>query len=989
MTLDKYFKQKWISLILFLMIGISVKGQTFFQTYPTEQNNTPYKIFETSSGYDVLLREGNPLNSDWIILDLDENGNQVGQLETNFPQTSFASKPLSDGTFLYSDAIDGPLDEVTYSQYDRSGTLLKSFTIDLPTGIVKNESGSFTELNDGTLFIINLYTIEPYNGSSTDKNIIFTHYDLVNNVVISQEEIVRNTLSFSIGASAIAASDGNVFVLYFDSDPVQRRTLCKYQTDGTSLWCQQVSTLERPVFFLTATPDGGIWYELPAFEIATRLDANGNVQTPDIKNALQNSVQASIDFRGVVATDEGYMILSRACPISGGCFLMSAKVGLDGSIIQTNFFDLTNSQILDNINGIALSDGGYIFSGTVGQVPNKAPAVIRLNENGELLNTDLPTDLTLSISGFTSNPDIYTSHSVTIKVQNQSAIDATDVVVNIPIADGEVFSGGNQYDATQGEYTFGSVVKDWFVGTLPSGVTAEITLNYFKISDVPFFQYAQVKSHNEADSDSTPGNGDGINENEDDEAIFGALAVDLLGSTFQTNDEFAISQGSDFELPYFIVSLEDGSPITDLYTNRLYLSTDNVLSADDIAIANDGVNVGEFTLNFNTTMPNNVPVGYYYLIVEVDVDNDIIESDETNNVFVIDSSPSLVVTTPNNGLPDIVAGFNPGNQGTYDAPINVSGGNYRMFNAGENSDIPFLVKYYLSTDQTLSSNDIFVGDTEFGATSVIDETPQFVAINMSVPSNTPSGLYFVITEVDANNAIAESNEENNISASANVIGINGNNNPCNPDLEDPILLDCPDDFIEVMTSGTSAIVNWIPPTATDNCDDPVSLTSSDNPGDSFGLGNTIVTYTATDDAGNTAVCFFTIVVIQDMNNPCANNLLDNPGYDNGTTYEQWSSVGLPFSDINISNDAFDGNQALQITGTQSGGILQNLPAQAGETYNVKVWIKKETFSAYLQIKFLSATWQPIFTQTRSVAPNGSYVLHELTELAPTGTAYVA
>ena len=61
----------------------------------------------------------------------------------------------------------------------------------------------------------------------------------------------------------------------------------------------------------------------------------------------------------------------------------------------------------------------------------------------------------------------------------------------------------------------------------------------------------------------------------------------------------------------------------------------------------------------------------------------------------------------------------------------------------------------------------------------------------------------------------------------------------------------------------TATVSWTPPTATDNSGTQ-TLTPDYNPGDSFPIGTTIVTYTSTDAAGNTDTCTFDIVVSGDF-----------------------------------------------------------------------------------------------------------------------------
>ncbi|GAA5031520.1 hypothetical protein GCM10011506_20580 [Marivirga lumbricoides] len=56
-----------------------------------------------------------------------------------------------------------------------------------------------------------------------------------------------------------------------------------------------------------------------------------------------------------------------------------------------------------------------------------------------------------------------------------------------------------------------------------------------------------------------------------------------------------------------------------------------------------------------------------------------------------------------------------------------------------------------------------------------------------------------------------------------------------------------------------AVVNWNAPTASDNCEQ-VNLNSTHNPGATFGLGTTTVTYTANDASGNNAQRSFTVTV---------------------------------------------------------------------------------------------------------------------------------
>ncbi len=86
------------------------------------------------------------------------------------------------------------------------------------------------------------------------------------------------------------------------------------------------------------------------------------------------------------------------------------------------------------------------------------------------------------------------------------------------------------------------------------------------------------------------------------------------------------------------------------------------------------------------------------------------------------------------------------------------------------------------------------------------------------------------------------------------------------DTTPPLFLNIPPDFNVEATSAAGAIVNFTPPTANDAVDGAVAVTSSPASGSQFPLGNTTITYTATDAAGNTATAT-TVVTVQDTTSP--------------------------------------------------------------------------------------------------------------------------
>jgi len=91
------------------------------------------------------------------------------------------------------------------------------------------------------------------------------------------------------------------------------------------------------------------------------------------------------------------------------------------------------------------------------------------------------------------------------------------------------------------------------------------------------------------------------------------------------------------------------------------------------------------------------------------------------------------------------------------------------------------------------------------------------------------------------------------------------------DNEAPMLHQIPADITVSNDPGDcGALVNWSEPTATDYCHALSPITSSEN-GGFYAVGQTVVTYTATDNSGNEASASFTITVV-DVDSPNLTNM---------------------------------------------------------------------------------------------------------------------
>ncbi len=138
---------------------------------------------------------------------------------------------------------------------------------------------------------------------------------------------------------------------------------------------------------------------------------------------------------------------------------------------------------------------------------------------------------------------------------------------------------------------------------------------------------------------------------------------------------------------------------------------------------------------------------------------------------------------------------------------------------------------------------------------------QYTGTSVTIPNITP-GNYIVKVKVLGAGCTWPTLCESDVN-----VTVTSGNNPCVNDIVAPVLSACPTN-ISLITTGTSAIAIWTPPTATDNCGTP-TLTSTANSGSSFNIGTTIVTYTATDTKGNKSTCAFNVLVTGVNNGSCA------------------------------------------------------------------------------------------------------------------------
>ncbi|XP_038051960.1 uncharacterized protein LOC119724809 isoform X2 [Patiria miniata] len=161
------------------------------------------------------------------------------------------------------------------------------------------------------------------------------------------------------------------------------------------------------------------------------------------------------------------------------------------------------------------------------------------------------------------------------------------------------------------------------------------------------------------------------------------------------------------------------------------------------------------------------------------------------------------------------------------------------------------------------------------------------AVNTTAPGQNSSAVHWSEPLLDDNVGIVVSNQSHspgdvflfgNTTVTYTVADEAGNTNECVfivevIDDEDPTVTTCPGHVVNGTDPAIStSVVYWQEPTFADNVgiDDVIS---THNPGDVFDLGNSTVTYTATDTSGNTAICSF-VVTVEDVEAPVIASCMD-------------------------------------------------------------------------------------------------------------------
>ncbi|MCC6724096.1 MAG: hypothetical protein IT258_06260 [Saprospiraceae bacterium] len=258
------------------------------------------------------------------------------------------------------------------------------------------------------------------------------------------------------------------------------------------------------------------------------------------------------------------------------------------------------------------------------------------------------------------------------------------------------------------------------------------------------------------------------------------LQPDLTGDGLSLPSNPVVMQGNVVSFDYNLKNIGNYGIASSSYIGiTYYLSSDAVLSADDIVANNsskNGIGAGATsTVHESIYLSTNVPTGSYYVLVKIDANNTYLESDESNNLLVSAQPFTLTVNSGPPPKPDLTI-FDLRTPSVPVAAGEILSYNFDVQNEGTAAASGnFTIKSYISTNHLLSANDILVGTIQAGNYGAGFAVQDMLGTS-TIPASLAAGQYYLLIKIDADGDIVESNEYNNLTFSLFEVEVGGS--PC-------------------------------------------------------------------------------------------------------------------------------------------------------------------------------------------------------------------
>jgi len=273
--------------------------------------------------------------------------------------------------------------------------------------------------------------------------------------------------------------------------------------------------------------------------------------------------------------------------------------------------------------------------------------------------------------------------------------------------------------------------------------------------------------------------------------IQGGINLSLTGFHVLSGTPFGAS-GTDILIQGGNIRPIDGSltgtnlpPTPISFKIRAYISKDQIIDSSDYLLsqliatikpnytATDYLQEGGLgIINNDSKIPLGFPAGNYFLIVKIDADNEIVESNKNDNIDITN------IQIVSSGINLSLTGFSVLSgtpYGAYGPDKLIQGGNVRPIDGsltGTNlppTPISFKIRAYISKDRVIDSSDYLLSqliatiEPNYTSTDYLQEGGYGIINNdTKIPLDFPVGNYFLIVKIDADDEIVESNKNDNI-----------------------------------------------------------------------------------------------------------------------------------------------------------------------------------------------------------------------------------
>lgn len=184
----------------------------------------------------------------------------------------------------------------------------------------------------------------------------------------------------------------------------------------------------------------------------------------------------------------------------------------------------------------------------------------------------------------------------------------------------------------------------------------------------------------------------------------------------------------------------------------VFLSQDGQLDPTDFYLTSQvifGLEPGDQTLDLDLLLPQSLPDGdgSYQLLINIDGDETVAETDETNNLI----SQTIAIS----GTPDLQMMVNdiPAT-GNFGQVITVAD---EVFNVGLSDAAAFDISYYFSSDNVFDGADTLL--TTRSVTALASQAVDGAQTDVTLPATGTAGDYFIIAVADQADVIVESGED--------------------------------------------------------------------------------------------------------------------------------------------------------------------------------------------------------------------------------------